>query len=382
MLASSCPALADSEIPFHVKDGLFDARRPDTLGLEAAPGAETVTIFRPGENDGKYNHGAVLMPFKDTLYAQWQSSEKDEDSADTHVLYSVSHDGGPWSTPSRLVSNPDFGAHSNGGWWTDGDTLLAYIVRWRDAANGVRSGVTEYITSKDGLSWSDPEPVIDLDGNAIEGVIEQDPHRLPGGRIVGAFHENPGLVLAPWYTDDPLGLSGWTRGRMQNLPYDGNSSRELEPSWFLRTDGAIVMVMRDQAASFRKLASISTDEGATWTRPVLTNAPDSRSKQSAGNFPDGTAYMVFNPTGNRNRYPLAIALSADGRAFDRAFLLRKGGDGLQPRRFEGRYKREGFSYPKSVAWNDYLYVAYATNKEDIELTRVPVLQLDAGTPER
>ena len=322
------------------------------------------------------------MPFKDTLYAQWQSSEKDEDSADTHLLYSVSRDGRSWSTPSRLVSNPDYGAHSNGGWWTDGETLLAYIVRWRDAAKGVRSGVTEYITSKDGLNWSDLKPVKDLDGNAIEGVIEQDPHRLPGGRIVGAFHENPGLVLAPWYTDDPLGVSGWTRGRMQNLPYDGNSSRELEPSWFLRTDGAIVMVMRDQAGSFCKLASVSHDSGVSWSQPVLTNVPDSRSKQSAGNLPGGMAYMVFNPTGNRNRYPLAIALSADGRAFDRAFLLRKGGNGLQPRRFEGRYKREGFSYPKSVAWNDYLYVAYATNKEDIELTRVPVLQLDSGTPER
>lgn len=369
MLAGSCPALAEPEKPFQVTDGLFDASHPDTLGLEAAPGTETVAIFRPGEQDGKYNHGAVLMPFEDSLYAQWQSSEKDEDSPDTHVLYSVSRDGRTWAAPSRLLS---IGAHSNGGWWTDGDTLVAYIVRWRDVAKGVRSGVTEYITSKDGLNWSDPEPVTDHRGNAIEGVVEQDPHRLEDGRIVSAFHENPGLILAPWYTDDPLGVSGWTRGRMKNLPYDGNSSRELEPSWFLRADGAIVMVMRDQAGSFRKLASISIDKGATWTPPVLTNAPDSRSKQSAGNIPDGTAYMVFNPTGNRNRFPLAVTLSADGRTFDHAFLLRAGGDGLPPRRHEGRYKRAGFSYPKSIVWNDHLYVAYATNKEDVELTRVPL----------
>lgn len=98
--------------------------------------------------------------------------------------------------------------------------------------------------------------------------------------------------------------------------------------------------------------------------------PDSRSKQSAGNLPDGSAFLVGNPTTDRRRYPLAILLSADGQRFDRAWLLRAGGADLQPLRHEGRYKRPGFSYPKSVLWGDYLYVGYATNKEDVELTRV------------
>lgn len=375
MLAVFCPALAETNTLPESSAGLFDPTHPDTLGLEAAPGTETFTIFRPGERDGKFNHGTVLIPFGNLLYAQWQNSDQDEDSPDTHVLFSVSENGRQWAPPSRLVSDSTFSAHSNGGWWTDGETLIAYIVRWRDAGKSVRSGVTEFIASKDGTNWSDPAPVRSMAGYAIEGVIEQDPHRLPGGRIISAFHEQPGLVLAPWYTDDPLGIGGWTRGRMQNLPFSGNSSRELEPSWFLRADGAVVMIMRDQAESFRKLASISMDRGISWSKPALTNVPDSRSKQSAGNLPDGTAYMVFNPTGNKNRYPLALALSPDGQNFDRAFLLRAGGADLQPRRFDGRYKREGFSYPKSVVWSGYLYVAYATNKEDVQLTRVPLASL-------
>lgn len=41
----------------------------------------------------------------------------------------------------------------------------------------------------------------------------------------------------------------------------------------------------------------------------------------------------------------------------------------------GKYKRIGYSYPKSVLWDNYLYVAYATNKEDIELTRIPLTSL-------
>lgn len=109
--------------------------------------------------------------------------------------------------------------------------------------------------------------------------------------------------------------------------------------------------------------------------PALVDTPDSRAKQSAGNLPDGTAYMVNNPSGNKERFPLVITLSRDGFHFDKAFLLRSGGVDLQPQRFQGKYKRAGYSYPKSVIWGSYLYVSYATNKEDVEVTRIPISSL-------
>ncbi len=135
---------------------------------------------------------------------------------------------------------------------------------------------------------------------------------------------------------------------MENLPFDDHVSRELEPSWFLRGDGNIVMIFRDQKSSFRKLACMSNDRGETWSVPVLTNMPDSRSKQCAGNLPDGTAFMINNPNNNKSRIPLVITLSRNGKYFNRAYLLRRGGDDLQPMRFEGKYKREGYSYPKAI----------------------------------
>ena len=162
---------------------------------------------------------------------------------------------------------------------------------------------------------------------------------------------------------------------MRNLPHGGTQSRELEPSWFARRDGTLVMVFRDQASSFRQLAAESADRGAAWTTPVLTNMPDSRAKQSAGNLPDGTAFLVNEPSGNKTRIPLAVTLSKDGRVFDKAFVLRRGGTDLQPLRYPGRFKRPGYHYPKSVVWNGWLYTSYATNKEDVELTRVPLTGL-------
>lgn len=364
----------EKEIPFKVAN-LFDANQPETLGLSFAEGLETFTIFSPQETDNKYNHGVVLFPYQDRLYAQWQSSSVDEDGDDTQVFYSRSTNGKDWEKPMILTPNVVGYIATSGGWWSNGNLLVAYINVWPEKTNTFKEGFTMYFTSKDGIHWSSPKPVTKILNEPVLGIIEQDVHALPSGRLVTAFHMQPGLITTPYYTDDPLGVSDWKAGSMENLPSKEGISRELEPSWFYRKDGAIVMVFRDQDSSFKKLASLSFDNGETWTVPTVIDTPDSRAKQSAGNLPNGTAFMVNNPSGNKNRYPLVIALSQNGFLFDKAFLLRSGGTDLQPLHYEGQYKRTGYSYPKSVVWNNYLYVSYATNKEDVEVTRVPLKSL-------
>lgn len=373
-------AVYAQSIPFEMAGEVLNLTDPDTLGLQVAEGTQTVTIFAPDEGARQFNHGVVLIPFKDRLYAQWQSSDRDEDAPETVVLYSVSEDGAEWSEPKALTEPWDEGYKSSGGWWTDGETLVAYINVW-PADVDPRGGNVEYVTSTDGENWSEPERVLMADGSPLDGIFEQDPHALPSGRIINSAHFQPGLIATPIYTDDPLGVGGWHKGAFQNLPHEDPSiTRELEPSWFVRADGAAVTIFRDQGNTFYKIASVSHDDGETWSSPVLTNMPDARTKQSAGNLPDGTAFMVGNPTASKSRFPLAVVLSEDGYRFDRAFLLRSSAD-MQPLRFEGQYKRPGYSYPKSIVWNDYLYVSYATNKEDAELTRVPLSSLAAPIEE-
>jgi hypothetical protein len=135
------------------------------------------------------------------------------------------------------------------------------------------------------------------------------------------------------------------------------------------------MVFRDEELSFRQLASQSCDRGVTWTTPARTDMPDARAKQSAGNLPNGSAYLVNAPNSDKPRIPLAVTVSRDGRVFDRSWRLRGQAD-LQPLRFEGQYKRPGYHYPKSVVWNGYFYVGYAANKEDVQVTRVPLKALE------
>jgi hypothetical protein len=135
------------------------------------------------------------------------------------------------------------------------------------------------------------------------------------------------------------------------------------------------MVFRDQAKTYKQFASISSDHGQTWSLPVITEMPDSRAKQSAGNLPDGAAFIVNCPSGSPNRFPLVLSLSNDGQLFDKAFVLRSGGKDLQPKQYHGAFKNPGYNYPKSIVWKNWLYVSYTTNKEDVEITRVPLERL-------
>ena len=363
------PAFAQ-DVPYSVAPKLFDMLRPNDLGLKPAPAVQTFTVFRAGDKGNTYANGVALIVFKGRLYVQWQASQKDEDSSDTHVLYAVSDDGEHWSSP-KLLADVGKTIRTSGGWLSDGKNLVAYINVWKsDFRNG---GTTIARASTDGLSWGKRVPVTGQDGKPVPGVIEQDTRALPDGRLVTAFHLQPGLKATPFYTDDPLGLSGWRAGRMAHLSHEGLESRELEPSWFRRADGCLVMVFRDQADSFRQIASQSCDRAETWSLPSLTDMPDSRAKQSAGNLTDGTAFLVNAPSGSKLRAPLVLTLSSDGRLFKSAYILRAGPPPAV--RFLGLYKRPGFHYPKSVIWKDALYVGYAAGKEDVEITRVPLAGL-------
>jgi len=373
------PAEGGQTPPYTVAPGLFDASKPG-LGLAPAPGTETFTVFRPGEGTDHFSNGVSVIGFNGRLYAQWQSSPRDEDSPDTRVMFASSADGQHWTAPVELAPPGEGGRMvSSGGWATDGQALVAYLNVWPNGFQSGDGGRTEYRISTDGQSWSAPHSVLAADGSPIDGVIEQDPHRF-GDRIIGAFHMRPGMIATPAFTDDPLGVSGWTLGRMTHLEraptpagapvHESRLSREIEPSLFAAGD-CTIMVFRDEDLSFRQLASESCDRGVNWSTPVVTAMPDSRAKQSAGNLPDGTAFLVNAPNGDRLRIPLAVTVSRDGRTFDRSFLLRGQGD-LQPLRHEGQYKRPGYHYPKSTVWNGFLWIGYATNKEDVQITRVPL----------
>ena len=360
---------ATDHLPY-LAEGVIDTTQHETLGLKEEGNIRRVIVFSATDDTDHYANGVAMTAFKGALYCMWQSSPKDEDSDDTWVAYSRSTDDGlTWSKPQPLALPSDNDYCTSGGWLVRGDTLTAFIDTWEKGLSP-REGRTCYITSTDGHIWSQLQPVMMADGSEMNGVLEQDPYTLPDGRIIGAAHFMPGLHICPVFTDDPTGHGGWQRADFESEDA-GKQSREIEPSQYVQPDGTIVMLFRDQKSSFRKLVSVSHDKGKTWSKPQTTNIPDARTKQCAGNLPDGTSYMVCCPANGKQRWPLVLLLSQDGIRFDKAILLRSGkSDNLPPRRYEGRYKTLGYSYPKAFVHKGNLYIGYSTNKEDVECTMI------------
>ena len=381
LLLCSSFATAQAQMPY-IPDGVIDTTKHETVGLKPAKEVKTVTIFKATELSDHYANGVVLSAFKGKLYCMWQSSPKDEDSDDTRVVYSISRDdGNTWSKPMTLAAPSRDYYCTSGGWQVWGDTLIAFIDTWEKGLSP-RGGKTCYMTSSDGLKWSKIQPVRMIDGSEMNGVLEQDPYRLPEGRIIGATHFMPGLHVCPVFTDDPRGISGWQKGQFEAEDI-GKTSREIEPSQYLQPDGTIVMLFRDQSSSFYKLVSVSKDRGETWTKTTLTSFPDARTKQCAGNLPDGTSFIVSCPVPAKRRWPLVLHLSGDGKKFGQAILLRSGTPGdLPPRRYDGRYKTLGYSYPKAIVHKGKLYISYSTNKEDVECTIVTIAKPKTTTAQK
>ena len=371
--------IKSNEVPFRIVEGLFDPTKKETMGLEYAPGVETFKIFSAEDDTNHYNNGVVMTSFKGSLYCMWQTSPKDEDSEDTKVVYSISNDKGKTWSPPKDLSTPVEGCFcTSGGWLSTDNSIIAYINVFNSENFKKNGGITQFRESLDGIEWSDQKDLTMFDGTQLTGIFEQDPHKLPDGRIINAAHFQPGLKLCPIYTDDPTGKTGWKKGNFKYTD-NGDQSIELEPSFFMQNDGVLVMVIRDQKSRYISLAAKSDDRGETWTRSMETNMPDSRAKQCAGNLPDGTVFLVNNPgrvTNSENktwRVPLSITLSKDGFIFTKSYLLRSGQDNDYPKqKYEGYANTLGYSYPKAFIYEDYLYVSYSTNKDDAEFSRIPI----------
>ena len=325
-----------------VPEGLFDLTDTVTLGLARLSGCERIVVH---ESPG-YVNNVLLTAFDGKYYCMWQSSVKDEDTPDTRVVYATSPDGVYWEGPMDLAVPTDSTFVTPGGWLRRGETLTA-VLNYICAPDRSKGGTAWFTSTQDGVAWSAPQPLRMADGRPLPGILR----------------------VNPVYTDDPAALTGWTEAA-----FPAGEGSPLEPSLYVAIDGKLVMLFRDQASSFVKLASVSEDRGPSWTAPMKTNIPDSRSKQCAGTLPDGRAFWVGNPTGNKSRRALALALSADGYSFDKAFLLACPAD-LPSRRREGRYKTLGYNYPKAVVLGDTLWISLSINKEDAVLYRVPLKSL-------
>lgn len=357
------------------------------------------SVYR-GVRGAAFNHQAQLAFDGTRVYATWSSCAVDEEEAGQRMLVSTSADlGATWSAPGVVApSRPGRHAESvvvSSGMRVHGDMLVAFYGEWeryepnrdkaREAARTAEGGHnvfdvrTEARVSRDrGATWSGPTLVV---RNQF-GFMPPAP--TTSGRLI-----LPGHLTSAW-TDDPTGLSGWTRTGPPGLPPDylddwygrakgakllGLEHHFNEANFFQTADGVVHMMLRNENNT-RMGVSESRDDGRTWSQPRLTGFTNSVSRSHFGRLPDGRFFCVNCPTppragaapSTRNpRTPVVLALSDDGVVFDRHYIV--GDDAQGEPRIPGYLKHGRYGYPFLLAVGDQALVVYSTNKEDINIAR-------------
>ena len=360
---------------------------------------KTTTLLHATPETGTFNLHGYLAYYQGVLFAGWDSQARDENTSGQHGTFCYSTDDGKtWSAPRPLfpplaenvpaseTKEPKPFQTSQGFAEVDGwlyaveivdKTLPEKLYRFNEVSRK-RIGLLARVVRADGtlgevfwLSDAAPEP-------------EPGFPAYPAGE--------PSLVTKiNAYFQQPAHLPQLVFGpRAHPDSDDDHRMTEPTPAWQLES-GVWVRLYRDVGSihaktkleveaskSRRNYAAFSFGDGKTWTTPTRTSFPDSCARSNAGRLPNGQYYVINNilPMSPKKggRSMLAISLSLNGLNFDRMAIIRFV---APPQRYEGKAKSIGYQYPHSVVVGKCLWLIYSVNKEDIEVARIPLSELDS-----
>jgi len=339
----------------------------DPLSLATVDG-RTSTVCRGQEKISGFNLHSYIAHHDGKFWAIWSQSKVGEEDPDQHIRYASSADGHSGSEPAVLVADPD-GPDGPARWIARG----VYVAEGKLTALGAYIESADYGKRGKETVWKALRLMrFEWDGKAWQdkGVFADNcMNNFPPERLGGT------LALVCRDSDMKVGMAlreasgNWKVTPLEAAPpYD----KMDEPTFYATRDSEVHMIIRDNTRSGYLLRAYSSDAGKTWTPPVRTNFPDATSKNYPGKLSNGWYFLINNPN-QKKRDPLAISFSRDGWQFEKPLAIRKG---APERRFAGRAKGSGsLQYPHAIEHGGSLWVIYATNKEDIEVTEIPLARL-------
>jgi hypothetical protein len=332
-----------------------------------------VVLHAPRDGQYTFLHGAAIVHHKTRMYANWANSPVHENSPDESLQGSSSSDSGLTWTPRQIIARPRAGdpnfSHTaflslNGELWT-------FAARFR----GLRE--------EPGLKFPDLQVealVLDEASNTWKsrGTVGRDmwpyvqPIQLPNGNWItagqGSFGE-PGVLIS--HGSD---LTKWRTIRIpvaKDMP-QGFGETALLP---IGRGRELLALVRPGSGTRVAWASISKDNGETWSETQPTNFPIGLSKMYSGRLSTGHPFVVANfpSRGVADRDTLAIAVGRSGAdTVDKLYQVRYG-----PTRplYSGFAKGAQWSYPYAHEHDGKLYIVYSVNKEECGLSIIPVKAL-------
>jgi hypothetical protein len=368
---------------------------------------EEIRVFegRPG---AAYNHHHQVLFDRGRLYVSWSDGVVNEDNPGQRMLFSFSDDvGHTWSAEAQISSPPPekTSTYTAMGIRAYQDKLIAYYGHYgyTDLAMSQSGLLLTHIGAKfaeDSTKWAHCDSFTSLRISKDRGgtwgaptrIIENfvpnlRPFPTRSGRLI-----MPGNITFP-YTDDPAGIRGWKHAGLPRLPkwtvddpegfhkacFVRHDPRNYcEGSFFQTDDGTIHMMLRTDPIPPDKHDGLlavteSTDDGKTWSEPMLTSYTDCSCRFHFGRLPDGRFFGLSCPNPKGSRTPLVLATSKDGISFDRHYIL---GDSTASKpRMPGGDKGGAYGYPTCDIADGKMYIVFSRAKEDIYFTKLDLRTL-------
>lgn len=334
--------------------------------IDFYPGASTYEVCNP-TSDYSFLHEAAVIEYHGVIFAAWYNNVKNELTGRTPVRGSKSDDGGKtWSRIETYADDADskikycppvFGICN--------DTLYMFVSEMTVADHMHALDLYVYDEKKDIFEFLRQYDIpFKVNTNAVK--LANGSLMLPGRTgEKDKFADIPAVLLSDSGKID----AEWRLVCIQpdsKLP-GGLTLVHPELSAIVENEN-IIMFCRDDKSTV-PLIYKSSDNGESWSAPIVHDIPFVNSKIYSGTLSDGRNYVIGNIL-NKDRSRLAIFFTKPGKQkFSSGYILQSGRTKL-PFGYG-----TAWHYPCAYEYDGKLYVIYTVNYETGRGAAVTVIDL-------
>ena len=342
--------------------GLPDVDKVEWLSLPSYRGQNSV-VFHGVPGDSGHMHHPSICFFDGRYFAAWNDGYLLENRPGQRVRFATSRDGLVWSDPVDLTGrNPKRGFTNCGFWIRDGE--LYALAALRDVRDIEPSGEDPLLLA---YKWDSRSGRFgDRQVIAKDYFAQNIPQRTPDGEwlILGkSGHESWATMKSA--KGGVRSLDDW---KIRDLP---TGSPIEEPEWYTLPNGHLIAHFRTRPVH-RLMRSYSTDNGVTWTQPIVTNFPEASARHQGLRLSNGLYALLVNPNTSGQRLPFSIGLSKDGLTYDRIANVRS-----DVPKTHNTKEKPGFNYMRGFEHDRKLFTIFSMNQQSIGVTIIPLSEFEA-----
>ena len=338
------------------------ATDPSTIDYESLPKiAGQHAVVCPATAGLAFQLHNYLIHHDGKYWCQFSHGPVVEDVPTQFVSYAVSDDGLKWSAARPLTPIPaePYAYIARGLWLRDGE-LLALAAHFRDkGAFGVNKELKlqAFVWNKEADTWQFKATLYH------DAINNFPPQKLQSGQWLMTRRDARFNVYM--LAGGVKALDDWESFPVvKRLDVPGFSPDE--PFWWQLPDGRLHGLFRDNGGSSRLFQSFSSDNARTWSRPAITNFPNSTSKCYPLKLSSGTWIMLSNTNPKLGRREMYLSLSEDGLTFIKMARL------VIP-----SAKATTFQYPHAIEQDGHLLIAFSQKKNQTEVLKVSLDKIES-----